>query len=148
MAASTKAAKPAAKAAKPSKPAKVLKKAKKKVIQSLPIGSCYIQATYNNTIVSFTDPAGNVIAWSSAGQCGFKGPKKATPYAAGIIVKTASEKLAPYGMKDVNVFVTGIGMGREGAVRALHANGLNVLNIKDTTPIPHNGCRQPRPRRV
>ncbi len=131
-----------------AKPTKVLKKSKKKSIQAFPIGNVCIHATYNNTIVSFTDPAGNVLAWSSAGQCGFKGPKKATPYAAGIIVKTAAEKLTPFGMKDVNVFVTGIGMGREGAVRALHANGLNVLVIKDATPIAHGGCRQRRPRRV
>ncbi len=89
-----------------------------------------------------------MLAWSSAGQCGFKGPKKATPYAAGIVVKTATEKLLPFGLKDVHVFVKGIGMGREGAVRALHANGFSVLSIKDTTPLPHNGCRAPRPRRV
>lgn len=121
---------------------------KKKTTKAVPMGNAYIQATYNNTLVTFTDPAGNVLAWASAGQCGFKGPKKATPYAASIIVKTAAEKVAPYGLKDVNVFVRGIGMGREGAVRALHANGLNVLAIKDVTPIPHNGCRRPRPRRV
>lgn len=121
---------------------------KKKTTKAVPLGNAYVQATYNNTIVTFTDPAGNVLAWASAGQCGFKGPKKATPYAASIIVKTATEKVAPYGLKDVNVFVRGIGMGREGAVRALHANGLNVLAIKDVTPIPHNGCRRPRPRRV
>lgn len=127
---------------------KTVKKGKKKVAQSVPLGSVFVQASYNNTIVTFTDPAGNVLAWSSAGQCGFKGPKKATPYAAGIVVKTAAEKLVTFGTRDVNVFVKGIGMGREGAVRALQANGLNVLNIKDVTPIPHNGCRQPRPRRV
>lgn len=130
------------------KSTKVVKKAKKKSIQAVPVGNVYIQASYNNTIVTFTDPAGNVLAWSSAGQNGFKGPKKATPYAAGLVVKAAVEKLVPFGTKDVVVYVKGIGMGREGAVRALQANGLNVLNIKDVTPLPHNGCRQPRPRRV
>lgn len=124
------------------------KRAKKKVTKSVSLGNAYIKASYNNTIVTFTDTTGNVLGWSSAGQCGFKGPKKATPYAAGIIVKAAAEKIAPLGLKDVTVFVTGIGMGREAAVRALHANGLNVLSVKDTTPIPHNGCRQRRPRRV
>lgn len=146
--ATTKPAKAAAAKPAQNKPAKVLKKTKKKTLVPVPIGNAYVQASYNNTIVTFTDTSGNVLAWSSAGQCGFKGPKKATPYAAGMIVKMAAEKLVPYGTKDVNVFITGIGMGREGAVRALNANGLNVLTIKDTTPIPHNGCRQPRPRRV
>lgn len=127
---------------------KAVKKTKKKAVLAVPLGNVFVQASYNNTIVTFTDPSGNVIAWSSAGQCGFKGPKKATPYAAGIVVKTAAEKLVACGMKDVNAFVKGIGMGREGAIRALQANGLNVLNIKDVTPIPHNGCRAPRPRRV
>lgn len=129
-------------------PTKAVKKTKKKAIQSVPLGNVFVQASYNNTIVTFTDPTGNVLAWSSAGQCGFKGPKKATPYAAGIVVKTATEKLAPFGTRDVNVFIKGIGMGREGAIRAMQANGLNVMNIKDVTPIPHNGCRAPRPRRV
>ncbi len=127
---------------------KTVKKGKKKTIQAIPIGNVCIQASYNNTIVTFTDPTGNVLAWSSAGQCGFKGPKKATPYAAGIVVKAAAEKLIPFGTKDVVAYIKGIGMGREGAVRALQANGLNVLNIKDVTPIPHNGCRARRPRRV
>ncbi|OGH60859.1 MAG: 30S ribosomal protein S11 [Candidatus Magasanikbacteria bacterium RIFCSPHIGHO2_01_FULL_50_8] len=131
-----------------AEPKKTIKKSKKKIAQAVPLGNVFVQASYNNTIVTFTDPAGNVLAWSSAGQCGFKGPKKATPYAAGIVVKTAAEKLVTFGTKDVNVFVKGIGMGREGAVRAMQANGLNVLNIKDVTPIPHNGCRARRSRRV
>ncbi len=128
--------------------ATVVKKAKKKVSKAVPLGNCYIQATYNNTIVSFTDPNGNVLTWSSAGQCGFKGPKKATPYAAGLVVKAAAEKLLPFGTKDVHVFVSGIGMGREGAVRALNANNINALSINDVTAVPHNGCRARRPRRV
>jgi small subunit ribosomal protein S11 len=89
-----------------------------------------------------------VLSWSSAGHSGFKGPKKATPYAAGIVVKDALTKAEGYGLKDVVVFVKGVGAGREGAVRALNANGVNVLSIKDITPLPHNGPRMPRPRRV
>ena len=111
-------------------------------------GRAYIKATYNNTIVTFTDQNGNVLSWASAGQCGFKGPKKATPYASTLIVKSASEKVKKYGLKEVAVFVKGIGGGREAAVRALNANGFTVSSIKDITPIPHNGCRAPRPRRV
>ncbi len=132
---------------KPSKP-KTAKGKKKKTAKNVPSGCAYIKSTYNNTIVTLTDPNGNVIASSSAGQNGFKGPKKATPYAAGIIVKNAVEKAKEHGLKEVNVFVKGVGMAREAAIRALNANGLNVLSIKDTTPIPHNGCRPKKPRRV
>jgi small subunit ribosomal protein S11 len=125
------------------------KKVKKGVaVRQVATGRAYVKSTYNNTIVTFTDQNGNVLSWSSAGQCGFKGPKKATPYAAAIIVKSASEKVKKYGLKEVSVFVRGVGGGREAAVRALNANGLIVSNIKDITPIPHNGCRAPRPRRV
>ncbi len=127
---------------------KVVKSKNRKILRHVPIGRAYIQATYNNTIVTLTDQNGNVLGWSSAGHCGFKGPKKATPYAAGVIVKTVAEKVQDYGLKDVFVFVKGVGAGREAAVRALNANGFNVLSIKDTTPIPHNGCRPPKPRRV
>ncbi len=111
-------------------------------------GKVFIQATFNNTIVSVTDMNGNVLGWCSAGVVGFKGPKKATPYAASIIVKEAIERTKESSLKDVNVYVSGVGQGREGAIRALNTNGLNVLSIKDVTPIPHNGCRAPRPRRV
>lgn len=121
---------------------------KKKIVRHVPIGRAYVQATYNNTIVTLADTNGNVLSWSSAGLCGFKGPKKSTPYAAGLVVKNAAEKAADYGLQEVNVFVKGVGSGREAAVRALNANGLNVLSIKDMTPIPHNGCRAPKPRRV
>ncbi len=121
---------------------------KRKKAKQISHGRAYVQATYNNTIVTLTDLNGNVIAHSSAGQNGFKGPKKSTPFAAGVIVKTAVEKAKAYGLKDVNVFVKGVGSGRESSVRALNANGLNVLSIKDITPIPHNGVRRPRPRRV
>lgn len=126
------------------KPRSKGKKARAQVSQ----GKAFIQATYNNTIVTLTDMNGNVLSWSSAGVNGFKGPKKATPYAASIIVKDAVEKATDYGLKEVSVFITGVGQGREGALRALNAHGLNVVSIKDVTPIPHNGCRPPRPRRV
>lgn len=119
-------------------------KAKKQVDH----GKAYVQASYNNTIVTLTDLNGNVLAWSSAGSSGFKGPKKATPYAASIVVRNAFDKAAPYGLREINLFVTGVGQGREGAIRAFHAQGIEVLSIKDMTAIPHNGCRPPRPRRV
>lgn len=121
---------------------------RKGIVQEVLSGQAYIQATYNNTIVTLTDQKGNVLAWSSAGQTGFKGPKKSTPYAASVIVKDAVEKVKKYGLKEVQVFIKGVGNGRESAVRALYANGLNILSIKDVTPIPHNGCRPPKIRRV
>ncbi len=121
---------------------------RRKAVRQVRAGQAHIQATYNNTIVTLTDLNGNVLSWSSAGRVGFRGPKKSTPYAAGMIVKDACDKVKAYGLQEVNVFVTGVGSGREAAIRALHANGLNVLAIRDITPIPHNGCRPPRPRRV
>lgn len=123
-------------------------KSRKKKKKLVPRGRAYIQATYNNTIVTITDSQGDVIGWSSAGANGFKGPKKATPYAAGIISRAAVEKTRDYGLREVDVFVKGVGSGRESAVRGLHANGLEILSIKDMTPIPHNGPRQKKPRRV
>ncbi len=126
----------------------MVKKKKSKIIKNVPRGHAYIKATYNNTIVSLTDLMGNVLAWSSAGRMGFKGPKKATPYAASIIVRDVVEKTKDCGLKDVQVFVKGVGMGRESAVRSLYANGLNIISIKDTTPLPHNGCRARKTRRV
>jgi small subunit ribosomal protein S11 len=131
-----------------AKKKKAAPKRKGKKVKQVSTGNAYIQATYNNTIVTLTDPDGNVLAWSSAGSNGFRGPKKATPYAASVVVRKVAEKVVDSGLKDVYVFVKGVGQGREGAVRALNANGLNVLSIKDVTPIPHNGCRPPRPRRV
>ncbi|MDP3245128.1 MAG: 30S ribosomal protein S11 [bacterium] len=121
---------------------------KTKNFRSVPAGNAFIQATYNNTIITITDPAGNTIAWSSAGHKGFKGPKKATPYAASIIVKDAVEKAKNYNLREVRVFVKGVGSGRESAVRALNANGIEISSIKDVTPLPHNGPRPPRLRRV
>ncbi len=123
-------------------------KKKKTVDRQVPRANAYIQATYNNTIITVADPNGNVLGWSSAGVVGFKGPKKATPYAASLVTKDLMEKIAAYAVKEVSVFVKGIGGGREGAIRALHINGLNVVSINDVTPIPHNGCRPPKRRRV
>ncbi len=125
---------------------KVVKK--KKVIKQVGNGRAYIQASFNNTIVTLTDQNGDVLAWASSGMVGFKGPKKATPYAASQVVKKATDAAKVYGLKEVNVFVKGIGGGREGAIRALNTHGLNVLSIKDLTPLPHNGCRPPKRRRV
>lgn len=121
---------------------------KKKAMPQVSQGSAYIQATYNNTIVTLTDLNGNTLAWSSAGNCGFKGPKKSTPYAAGVVVKTATDRVKESGLREVNVYVKGVGTGRDSAIRALNANGFQVLSIKDITPLPHNGCRAPKPRRV
>lgn len=129
---------------------KLVKKRKKKAADKVvKIGRAYVNATYNNTMVSLTDTSGNVISWASAGVAGFKGAKKATPYAASIITKIACQKAKEeYGLEEVSVFVSGVGTGREAAIRALNANGLNVNSIKDTTPVPHNGCRPKKPRRV
>lgn len=126
----------------------VKKSRKKDKNRTVTAGRAYVKSTYNNTIVTLTDQNGNVLSWSSAGQCGFKGPKKSTPYAATIIVKDAYEKAKKHGLKEVSVFVRGIGGGREAAVRALNSSGLIVTGIKDLTPIPHNGCRPKKPRRV
>ncbi|MBU0625379.1 30S ribosomal protein S11 [Patescibacteria group bacterium] len=123
-------------------------RSKKRSAKSVSTGRAYIQATYNNTIVTLTDTHGNVLGWSSAGVCGFRGPKKSTPYAASVIVKDVCDKVQETGLREVAVFVRGIGSGREAAVRALHANGITVTQIKDVTPIPHNGCRAPKPRRI
>lgn len=111
-------------------------------------GKAYIQSTYNNTIITITDVEGNVVAWESAGGAGFKGPKKATPFAASKIVESLAKKIDKTGLKEVAVFVKGVGSGREAAVRALANQGLDILSIKDITPIPHNGCRPSKPRRV
>jgi len=121
---------------------------KGKTAKHVTSGRVYIQATYNNTIVTMTDQQGNVLGWSTSGHMGFRGPKKATPYAASMVVKDVADKVKAMGLQEVQVFVKGVGQGRDGAVRALHANGLIVLGIKDITPIPHNGPRAPKPRRV
>lgn len=132
-----------------AKSAKLKKgKKKKKLDKKVSIGKAFIHSTYNNTIVSLTDMEGNIISWASAGLAGFKGPKKSTPYAAQIITKIAVAKAREFGLSEVSVFVKGVGTGRESAVRALNANGLNINFIKDITPMPHNGCRRKKPRRV
>lgn len=111
-------------------------------------GNAYIQATYNNTIITVSDPEGSVIAWSSAGSCGFKGPKKSTPYAAARVAEVVAEKVRRSGLQELAIFVKGIGAGREAAVRALANQGFQIHMIKDTTPVPHNGCRPRKARRV
>ncbi|MBU1102424.1 30S ribosomal protein S11 [Patescibacteria group bacterium] len=111
-------------------------------------GKAYIHSTYNNTIVTICDNRGDVLAWASAGALGFRGPKKATPYAASKTVETLIEKIRKVGLKDIEIFVKGIGSGRESAIRALASHGLNILAIKDVTPVPHNGCRPRKVRRV
>ncbi|MBU0661418.1 30S ribosomal protein S11 [Patescibacteria group bacterium] len=123
-------------------------KRKKKAVKHVGTGRAYIQATFNNTLVTLTDQNGDVISWASSGMLGFRGPKKATPYAASQVVKKAVDAAKELGLKEVNIFVKGIGGGRESAIRALNANGLQVLTVKDVTPIPHNGCRPRKRRRV
>jgi small subunit ribosomal protein S11 len=122
-----------------------IKKKEKKNISS---GVVHIQSTFNNTIITITDPAGNVLSWSSSGVQGFKGSRKSTPFAAQLAAEDAVKKALEYGMKTVEVFVKGPGAGRESALRSLQSAGLNIVSIKDVTPIPHNGCRPPKRRRV
>jgi len=121
---------------------------KKKEKKNITNGVVHIFSTFNNTIVSITDPAGNVLGWSSAGVQGFKGSRKSTPFAAQLAAEDASKKAMENGMKNVEVYVKGPGPGRESALRSLQATGFNILIIKDVTPIPHNGCRSPKRRRV
>jgi small subunit ribosomal protein S11 len=124
------------------------RKAKKEKKKNIASGCVFIQATFNNTIVTITDANGNTIAWSSAGSLGFKGAKKSTPFAAQSTAETAGAKAVDQGLREVNVFVKGPGVGRESAIRALGALGIKVKSIKDVTPIPHNGCRPQKSRRV
>ena len=121
---------------------------KRKEKKNISSGVVHIQSTFNNTIVTITDPTGNIIAWSSAGVQGFKGSRKSTPFAAQLAAEDAAKKAMDHGMKNVEVYVKGPGSGRESALRSLQAVGFNVLLIKDVTPIPHNGCRPPKRRRV
>jgi len=123
-------------------------KTKKKERKNISSGVVHIQSTFNNTIVTITDATGNVVSWSSAGVHGFKGSRKSTPFAAQLTAEDAAKKAMEHGMKSVEVYVKGPGSGRESALRALQAAGFNVLMIKDVTPIPHNGCRPPKRRRV
>lgn len=116
--------------------------------KSVPRGQAHIQATFNNTIVTLTDPNGNVLSWGSAGSQGFKGSRKSTPYAAQVTAETAARKAMEHGLRQIEVFVKGPGSGREAAIRSLQGAGLNITAITDVTPIPHNGCRPPKRRRV
>ncbi len=122
--------------------------AKKKVKRSVASGVVHIQSTFNNTIVTITDATGGTVAWSSAGVLGFKGSRKSTPFAAQVAAENAAKKAIEQGMKTVVVYINGPGPGRESALRALQNTGFNVTSIKDVTPIPHNGCRPPKRRRV
>lgn len=126
------------------KQAQIRKKAKKVV----PQGQAHIFATFNNTIVTFTDTQGNTLCWSSAGNSGFKGSRKSTPYAAGLAARNAAKSAQDMGMQEVDVVIKGPGPGRESAIRAVQASGIKVRSISDITPVPHNGCRPPKKRRV
>jgi len=123
-------------------------KARKRERKSIPAGRAYVQSTFNNTIVTLTDPEGNVIAWGSSGTVGFKGSRKGTPYAAQLAANDAARKAMEHGLRQVEVFVKGPGSGREAAIRSLQSAGLYITSITDVTPIPHNGCRPPKRRRV
>jgi small subunit ribosomal protein S11 len=121
---------------------------KRRERKSIPRGKAFIKSTFNNTLVTLTDPNGNVVSWSSSGQSGFKGSRKGTPFAAQMAGEQAARKAMEHGMQQVEVYVRGAGSGREAAIRSLQAAGLTVTAIRDVTPIPHNGCRPPKRRRV
>ncbi|HLV09947.1 MAG TPA: 30S ribosomal protein S11 [Halanaerobiales bacterium] len=123
-------------------------KRKKKIKRNIDKGQAHIRSTFNNTIISITDNEGNVIAWSSPGKVGYKGSRKSTPFAAQIAAEDAAKQAMDHGVKEIEIFVKGPGSGRESAIRSLQAAGLEVNVIKDITPIPHNGCRPPKRRRV
>jgi len=123
-------------------------KSKKKVAKNIPSAIAHIQASFNNTIITISDKAGNSICWASSGSSGFAGSKKSTPFAAQVAAEVAAKKAMEHGVKEVEVYVKGPGSGRESAIRALQAAGLTISLIKDVTPIPHNGCRPPKRRRV
>jgi small subunit ribosomal protein S11 len=116
--------------------------------KSVPAGRAYIQSTFNNTMVTLTDSEGNVIAWGSSGTAGFKGSRKGTPYAAQLAARDAARKAMEHGLRQIEIYVKGPGSGREAAIRSLQSSGLYVTSIRDVTPIPHNGCRAPKRRRV
>ena len=123
-------------------------RARKRERKSVPTGRAYIQSTFNNTLVTLTDPGGNVLAWGSSGTAGFKGSRKGTPYAAQLAARDAARKAMDHGLRQVEVYVKGPGSGREAAIRSLQSSGLFITSITDVTPIPHNGCRPPKKRRV
>ncbi len=121
---------------------------RKRERKSIPIGKAYIQSTFNNTIVTLTDPQGNVIAWGSSGTAGFKGSRKGTPYAAQLAARDAARRAMEHGLRQIEIYVKGPGSGREAAIRSLQSSGLYITGIRDVTPIPHNGCRPRKRRRV
>jgi small subunit ribosomal protein S11 len=123
-------------------------KARRRERKSVPAGRAYIQSSFNNTMVTLTDPQGNVIAWGSSGTARFKGSRKGTPYAAQLAARDAARKAMEHGLRQVDVYVRGPGSGREAAIRSLQASGLTITSIRDVTPIPHNGCRPRKRRRV
>ena len=125
-----------------------VKKVRRKERKNVAHGQAHIKSTFNNTIVSITDPVGNVISWASAGHVGFKGSRKSTPFAAQMAAENCARKAQEHGMKKVDVFVKGPGSGRETAIRSIMQTGIEVTGIKDVTPVPHNGCRPPKRRRV
>jgi small subunit ribosomal protein S11 len=127
---------------------KQTKSRKKREVKNVQSGVCHVHASFNNTIVTISDPHGNVVSWASAGNLGFKGSKKSTPFAAQMAAEAAARKAMEHGMKSTEVMVKGPGAGREAAIRSLQAAGLEITMIKDVTPIPHNGCRPPKRRRV
>jgi len=129
-------------------PAKKRTRTRRRERKSVPAGRAYIQSTFNNTLVTLTDPEGNVIAWGSSGTAGFKGSRKGTPYAAQLAAQDAARKGIGHGLRQIDVYVKGPGSGREAAIRALQSSGLYITSIRDVTPIPHNGCRPPKRRRV
>ena len=124
------------------------KRRKKKIKRNIEKGQAHIKSTFNNTIITITDLEGNVIAWSSAGKVGYEGSRKSTPFAAQIAAEDAADEAKEMGLKDIQIYVKGPGSGRESAIRSLQSAGLNISLIKDITPIPHNGCRPPKRRRV
>ena len=128
--------------------AKVKRGGKKKIKKNIPIGAVHIQSSFNNTIISISDPQGNVVAWASGGVAGFKGSRKSTPFAAQLAAENAAKKAMENGMRTVDVYIKGPGAGREAALRAIQSAGLKIHLIRDVTPIPHNGCRPPKRRRV
>jgi len=121
---------------------------RKRERKNIPVGKAYIQSTFNNTVITLTDPNGNVISWASAGTVGFKGSRKSTPYAAQVAADNAARRAIDHGLRQVEVLVRGPGSGREAAIRSLQGAGIQVSSIRDVTPIPHNGCRPPKRRRV
>ena len=127
------------------KPEKKKGKARRRNVE---VGNAFIQASYNNTIVTLTEPNGNVIAWSSSGASGFKGARKSTPYAAQVSAENAATKAKVYGLQRVHVYIKGVGSGREQAVRGLSSSGIDIISLNDVTPMPHNGCRKKKARRV